>query len=519
MDTQLLKSLADTQEWMLLGPEIALAAGALALLLVEAFLPARLRVWTFRLGLILNLGVLAWVFISTQYTPCPVNSTMESHTAFGGLIGTSLFANQFRVIFLLGNTLFFWVASNYLRNRKLPASELAILSTLVTAAMMLLVHSQHFATLFVALETVTIGLYAMVSYARLSRFSLEAGIKYLILGGTSTAVLLFGIGLLYGAGGNSAFNGSVSDPLQFSQLSAFLDLNQGNAIARLGVLMVLASVAFKIGLVPFQIWIPDVYQGAPTPVTAFLAVSSKAAGLGVLLILVKASGPFEPMRGFLTPILTVVTLITLVYGNLVALAYTNVKRLLGMSGISHAGFLMIGVLVLMSEEGVMWISGALTFYLLVYLVGSYAVFGVMSVLNPAADEDQDLYDYTHLSEKRPGLAAMIAMGLGSMAGIPPLGGFVAKAAVFIAAWYSGMFTLVFVGLACVVVSIYYYFKWIREAYYSDPMPDYEGEEAPQGERSFPGPRLGDKGVFILLGAALLILGLMPGNLISLLSSF
>ncbi|HOO93262.1 MAG TPA: NADH-quinone oxidoreductase subunit N, partial [Opitutales bacterium] len=425
----------------------------------------------------------------------------------------------FRVIFLLGNTLFFWVASNYLRNRKLPASELAILSTLVTAAMMLLVHSQHFATLFVALETVTIGLYAMVSYARLSRFSLEAGIKYLILGGTSTAVLLFGIGLLYGAGGNSAFNGSVSDPLQFSQLSAFLDLNQGNAIARLGVLMVLASVAFKIGLVPFQIWILDVYQGAPTPVTAFLAVSSKAAGLGILLILVKASGPFEPMRGFLTPILTVVTLITLVYGNLVALAYTNVKRLLGMSGISHAGFLMIGVLVLMSEEGVMWISGALTFYLLVYLVGSYAVFGVMSVLNPAADEDQDLYDYTHLSEKRPGLAAMIAMGLGSMAGIPPLGGFVAKAAVFIAAWYSGMFTLVFVGLACVVVSIYYYFKWIREAYYSDPMPDYEGEEAPQGERSFPGARLGDKGVFILLGAALLILGLMPGNLISLLSSF
>ncbi len=519
MDTQLLKSLADTQEWMLLGPEIALAAGALALLLVEAFLPARLRVWTFRLGLILNLGVLAWVFKSTQYTPFSMHSTFEARTAFGGLIGTSLFANQFRVLFLLGNALFFWVASNYLRGRKLPASELSILSTLVTAAMMLLVHSQHFATLFVALETVTIGLYAMVSYARLSRFSLESGIKYLILGGTSTAILLFGIGLLYGVGGNSAFNGPVSDPLQFAQLSAFLDLNQGNAIARLGILMVMASVAFKIGLVPFQIWIPDVYQGAPTPVTAFLSVSSKAAGIGVLLMLVKSGGPFEPMRGFLTPILTIVTIVTLIYGNLVALTYTNVKRLLGMSGVSHAGFLMIGVLVLMSQEGVMWISGAITFYLLVYLVGSYAVFGVMSVLNPPADEDQDVYDYTHLSEKRPGLAAMIAMGLGSMAGIPPLGGFVAKAALFIAAWYAGMFTLIVVGLICVVVSIYYYFKWIREAYYSDPMPAYEGEAAPQAERTFPGARISDKVMLIVLGAALLVLGLMPGNLISLLSSF
>jgi NADH-quinone oxidoreductase subunit N len=383
----------------------------------------------------------------------------------------------------------------------------------------LLAQSQHFAVLFVALETIAIGFYVLVSYDRNSAFSLEAGIKYLVIGGTNTAILLLGIALLYGIGGNAGLAGASADPLLFSNLGAFLSENSGHPIAQMGVLLVLASVAFKVGLVPFQIWIPDVYQGAPTPTTSLLSVSSKAAGFLVLFLLFDANGAFHAMVDFVFPILVVVTIVSMIYGNITALGYTNVKRLLGMSGVSHASFLMIGVLVWMQTGTVEWVSGSILFYLFAYMLASLSVFGVMSIVSVKEDSAQDLYDYTGLSEQRPMLAGMLAIGLGSLAGIPPLVGFMAKFSLFVAAFKSGLFWLLAAAVISVVISIFYYFKWMREAYFHDPVSDLQLDDTPREPVVFAKANKVDALILITLAVAIVVLGLYPMNLISTWSVF
>jgi len=206
-----------------------------------------------------------------------------------------------RLFFLTTSILVSILGTIALAKQKLPRIEFFHLVLVVTAAMMLLAQANHFVLLFVALETVTIGFYILVSYFRTSPLSLEAGLKYLIMGSLSSAILLFGIMLLYGVAGNPALAGSSGDAMNFDALRRFLALNPDNFLASVGIVLVLCGVAFKIGAVPFQIWIPDVYQGAPTPVTAFLAVGSKAAGFAVLLVLTQTA--FAPYQGLMIPLL------------------------------------------------------------------------------------------------------------------------------------------------------------------------------------------------------------------------
>ncbi|MBG29135.1 MAG: hypothetical protein CMI31_03920 [Opitutae bacterium] len=229
-----------------------------------------------------------------------------------------------------------------------------------------------------------------------------------------------------------------------------------------GVAFLLAGLAFKLGAVPFQAWVPDVYQGAPTAVSAYLAVASKSAGFIVLYNLV--SGPLAGMSDFLMPALSVVAALTILMGNLGALTQRNVKRLMGLSGVAHAGYLLVGIVAAMHpevpEHRVFW---AIAFYLLTYLLASYGVFGVMSLVPSDDDSDQPLSGYSSLAQKQPFLAFVLATSLGSLAGIPPLAGFIGKLLLFVVIFQAGLHGLFGVMLIGVVISIYYYFAWIRQA--------------------------------------------------------
>jgi NADH-quinone oxidoreductase subunit N len=330
---------------------------------------------------------------------------------------------------------------------------------------MLLAQANHFVLLFVALETLTIGLYILVSYFRSNALTLEAGLKYLVMGALSSSLLLFGIVLLYGVAGNPALPGHSANSMGFPELAQFLAQNPNNFLAGVGIVLVLSGVAFKIGAFPFQIWIPDVYQGAPTPVTAFLAVASKAAGFAILLIL--ANTVFAAYASLVRPVLTLMAASTLIFGNIAALTQHNVKRLIGLSGVSHAGFLLMGVVAAPLVPGA---TGAVIFYLFAYLIASFAVFGVMAHVAGSDDTDQELDHYAGLAKENPFLGLVLAVGLGSLAGIPPLVGFMGKLFIFIAAFKAGLYGLLGIAIVGVVVSIYYYFGWIKAVFFDTWVP-------------------------------------------------
>jgi NADH-quinone oxidoreductase subunit N len=422
---------------------------------------------------------------------------------FNGLLRHSYEGQIMRVFFLISAALVCLLGMISLPRQKVSRTEFYHIVLVVSAAMMLLAQSNHFVMLFVALETVTVGFYILVSYFRSSALSLEAGLKYLVMGALSSSILLFGIVLLYGVAGNPLLPGHSDASMNFDALGAFLEANPNNFLASVGIVFVLVGVAFKIGAVPFQIWIPDVYQGAPTPVTAFLAVASKAVGFIVLLILMRTFGAYAWLT---MPILTVMAAATLLFGNLAALTQHNVKRLIGLSGVSHAGFLLVGVVAAAASPlG----YGAIYFYLFAYLLASFAVFGVMAHVAGENDADQELGHYANLAKERPFLALVLAIGLGSLAGIPPLAGFMGKLFIFIAAFKTGHYGLLVVAIVSVVISIYYYFGWIRAAFFQTWAPPV-GTSAVTGLRTpvglLAGVTLG------VLAAGTVLLGFYQGPL-------
>ena len=454
MDLQSFKDAAALNQWPVIYPELALGLLALALLVLEIVLPRRAH------GVIPRLALLGQVALAIFILATDLPGRWAGQTTFGGLLAHSGLTQAFRIFFLVGGAMVTWLGIMSLERRNVPRTEFFHIVLVATAAMMLLVQSNHFVMLFVALETVTISFYVLVSYFRHTSHSLEAGLKYLIMGALSSAMLTFGIVLLYGVAGNPALAGSSPNSLGFAGVQAFLTANPDNVVAIIGAVLVLCGVAFKIGAFPFQIWIPDVYQGAPTPVTAFLAVSSKAAGFGILLRLV--TGVFAPLHALLVPGLVGVAAATILFGNLAALTQRNTKRLMGLSGVSHAGYLLIGVTAAMFP-GVPWAAGAVVFYLFTYLLASMAVFAVMTHLGRTDDLGLETDDFVDLGKKHPLLGGVLAIGLGSLAGIPPLAGFVGKVLLFIAAFQAGLYSLLIVAIIGVILSIYYYFGWMKQA--------------------------------------------------------
>lgn len=499
MSLELLKAAADSNQWWAIAPEVMLGCAALALLVLELVLPREQHGKIPPFALAAQLIILVGVLIN-------FDTNWLGESTFGGLIRHSNEGQIARVFFLLSSLLVCFLATVCLPRTRMPRIEFYHTVMVVTAAMMLLAQSDHFVMFFVALETVTVGLYILVSYFRDNALTLEAGLKYLVMGALSSAIMLFGIVLIYGAVGRvEGANGTIHTGFEFNTVAVFLQANPTNFLGVAGALLVLSGVAFKIGAFPFQIWVPDVYQGAPTPVTAFLAVSSKAAGFAVLLLLVR--NVFGPLQSILIPVLSIMAGATIIFGNLSALKQRNAKRLMGMSGVSHAGYLLLGVI---ASFTVPWASGAVWFYLFTYLLASMAVFGVMAYCTGENDADHELDTYDRISRDRPFLAGVLAIGLGSLAGIPPLAGFLGKLLLFIAAFQAHLYPLLAVAIVGVVLSIYYYFGWIKAAFFESWRPAGVVETPSTAPRTT--PSLFGALTLALLAAATVVIGCFPGPL-------
>jgi len=499
---QTLQEAAATNVWGAILPEMLLGFLALALLMLEMFLPREKHRLIPQVAIWGTGAILLWYLFFFFQTG---GGHLHQET-FAGMLQHDMFGQSMRAFFLLAGMLVCYLGSVALANAPVPKTEFFHITLVVTGAMMLLVQSHHFVMLFVALETVAIGFYVLVSYFRHTSVSLEAGLKYLILSALSSSLLLFGIVLLYGVGGNPGLEGHTGGAMNFSVLREFLELHGDHPLAIAGMVLVLIGVAFKIAAVPFQIWVPDVYQGAPTPVTAFLAVASKAAGFGILVSLVR--NVFLPMQEVLVPVLTVMAVLTILFGNLAALTQQNTKRLMGLSGIAHAGYLLVGVTAAITVD---WAVGAILFYLFTYLLASFAVFGVMIHMGGADHSAQELEHYMDLGKRSPFLATILVIGLGSLAGIPPLAGFIGKLLLFIAAFQAGLFLLLGVAILGVVVSIYYYFGWMKVAVFRLWRVTTE-EGAQAAEAPLPLIGFGSKVTLGILAGATVVIGFFQGPL-------
>lgn len=501
MNLDLLQAAAANNTWGAILPELLMGSLALLLLILEIVLPRGRHATIPWFAILGQVGILAFTLVN-------LHPDYLGAETFNGLLKHTIHGQFMRVFFLLTSILVSLLGVVSLSKRKFPRVEFFHIVIVVSGAMMLLVQSHHFVMFFVALETVTIGFYVLISYYRTQTVSLEAGLKYLVMGALSSALLLFGIVFLYGVVGNPQLTpgGAASGAMDFTSVRLFLAAHPDQFLAKVGIVLVLAGVAFKIGGVSFQIWVPDVYQGAPTPVTALLAVGSKAAGFSVLLVL---AGVFAPYKNLVVPVLSVMAGATILFGNIAALTQYNVKRLIGLSGISHAGYLLIGVIATYHDA---MAASAVYFYLLTYLIASFAVFGVMTHVSGGNDADQELEHYADLAKTHPFLAVVLAIGLASLAGIPPLAGFIGKLMVFIAAFNAGLYALLAIAIVGVVISIYYYFNWIKAAVFpSWGMP----ADAENASPDLPRTPVGVPARLVMgaLAVASVVLGLYQGGLV------
>jgi len=434
--------------------EMSVIGLGLVLMLADLFVPAERRRLIGYVA-IAFLGVLLLISLSGN------GSCSIPGTAFNGAFindGLSLFFKQF---FLVAAILVLFIAVEF-SDRIVAAAEYYSLIIFALAGMLFAASSNDFAMLFVSIELITITFYVLVSFQRSKLTSLEAGVKYLILGALSSAFMVFGIALIWGTTGK----------LNFTELAAVAPQFADSKIFMLGVLLVLVGLGFKIAAFPFQIWAPDVYQGAPTPTTAFLAVGSKAAGFVLLLRVLFTAVPSVVHTQMWANLLIVISAITILYGNLCALPQQNLKRLLGYSSISHAGYLLLGIAA-MNASG----QAAVLYYLAGYLFTVLASFLVIALVLRHLDTE-DISGLAGLNQRSPLLAATMTISMVSLAGIPPLAGFFGKFLLLSSAveaaqktGNNGYYYLVFIALAGVVISLYYYFGVIRAIYWSKETKD------------------------------------------------
>jgi NADH-quinone oxidoreductase subunit N len=333
-------------------------------------------------------------------------------------------------------------------------AEFYTLPIFTCAGLMWMASAVDFVLIFVALELVTISFYVLVSYLRRSNASLEAGVKYLILGALSTGFLVYGITWIYGITGET----------NLAMIGAKLPALAGMQVPLLfGFSLVFIALGFKIAAVPFQIWVPDVYQGAPTPITAFLSVGSKSAGFIVLLRVLETflAAPF--LQAKIYTLLAVLAALTLIYGNLTALPQENFKRLLAYSSIAHAGYLLVA-LASLSDPGS---HLAINFYIAGYLLMTLLSFTIMSALASQLPGD-DIKHFNGLARRSPALAFGMLIAMLSLAGVPFTIGFFGKFLIFSTALQSGHYVLVAISVLCVASGFYYYLKIVRAMYWQEP---------------------------------------------------
>ncbi len=377
----------------------------------------------------------------------------ESTEAFGGIYVLDGMAWFFKKFFLVAGFLVVLLSIDAAKEFKSGIGEYYALICFALSGMLFASSANDFTLLFVSLELITITFYILVSYRRSVTASLEAGVKYLIMGALSSAVLVFGIALIFG----------ITGTMRFTQLEIVAGEYVSNPIFLFGMVMVFAGLGFKIAAFPFHVWAPDVYQGAPTTTTAFLAVGSKAAGIVLLMRVMFDAVP--QLTAQWTNVVIGISAITILYGNLCAIPQRNLKRLLGYSSISHGGYLLIGVAAA-SVAG----QSAILFYMAGYLFTALAAFGVIALVM-GATKAEDISQLAGLNKRSPFLAFALTLAVVSLAGIPPLAGFfgkflLIKAALEAGTLHPGLYCLIGVAVIGVVISIYYYFGVIRAIYWS-----------------------------------------------------
>ena len=419
-------------------PEICLIVLLAIILIIDLIWPKGRKI---PLGWITAGGLIVTALLAVLLTPPP----MSPRLIWGGMLRQDSASYVFQLIFITGAALtsLFALDQESLGQR----GEFFALMLVSTLGMMLMASAADLILLYLAIETTSVPLYIMAGFLTRNQKSVEAGIKYLLFGAMTSAVMLYGFSLLYGFSGTTQIY-QIAAALRAGQLPIFVTVT--------AILLVLVGFGFKISAAPFHFWAPDVYEGAPTPVAGFLSTASKAAGFAVLLRVLLVA--FPDMASVWTIIIALLSIASMIVGNFLALAQKNIKRLLAYSSIAQAGYILIGV-ASNSQLG----SSAVVYYLGSYLVTNLAAFGIVTLIGHAVGSDE-ISAYAGLSRRSPGLALALLVSLLSLAGIPPFGGFAGKLFIFASAIQAHLAWLAMIGIINSVVGLYYYLVVLKVVY-------------------------------------------------------
>jgi NADH-quinone oxidoreductase subunit N len=429
-----------------LAPELILAIGAMLLLLFGAIRGEKGIHLVSVLAIIL-LVASAW-FVGEPLT--------EQHYAFGEAFVIDDFARFAKLLILLGSALTLMMAQDFLKSLQLDKFEFPVLVLLSTVGMMLMVSASSFIALYMGLELQSLALYVLAAFHRDSLRSTEAGLKYFVLGALSSGMMLYGISFIYG------FTGSTD----FATIANVVHTGNVGIGLVFGIVFLISGLAFKISAVPFHMWTPDVYEGAPTPITAFFSMSPKVAAM--ILFLRAMLGAFPGAIHEWQQVVILISVLSMALGSFAAIGQTNIKRLMAYSSIGHMGYALLG-LAAGTTQGV---QGVLL-YMLIYVITNAGVFVCILQMKRGGKQVETIADLAGLARSRPALAFAFMIFMVSLSGIPPFAGFFAKFYVFLAAIQSGLYIPAILGVLASVVGAFYYWRIIKIMYFDEPAPAFD----------------------------------------------
>ncbi len=431
-------------------PLLVLVVWACALLLVDLWLKRKgVTAFLAALGLALTAGL-------------ALAQAGEETTAFGGMVALDGFASFLNVLFPLSGLLGIAVAYGYLKRMNIERGEYYSLLLFSTSGMMLMAHAADLIVVFLALELLSLPLYVLAAFARPRLDSEEAGLKYFLLGAFATGFVVYGVALIYGATGTTSLSGIVT------ALAAGA-LGTSRMLLTIGAALFLVGFGFKVAAVPFHMWTPDVYHGAPTPVTAFMAVGAKAAGFAALLrVFVTA---FPTLDADLTPVVWALAALTMFVGNVVAIAQTNIKRMLAYSSIAHTGYILMAFVAFGDLATRADAVASALFYLVTYALTSYGAWAAVIALEKQDGQGLEINDFAGLGRRRPALAAAMTVFMLSLTGMPPTLGLVGKFYLFRTVIEAGQVWLAVVGVLTSLISAYYYLRVVVVMYMREGAPE------------------------------------------------
>jgi len=422
-------------------PELVVIGGAFTLLIADLFISQQNKVWTHRFSIIVLLIALLML----------ITKTGGQGVVFHGMFIRDHAADIMKTVVLLVSALSLVYGWKWLREHNLRQGEIPVLLLFSTSGMMLLISAGSLLMVYLGLELLALCSYALVASDRENRLASEAGMKYIVLGSLASGLLLYGMSLVYGATGS----------LHLDVIRAASANSAERLLLITGAVFMVTGVAFKLGAAPFHMWLPDVYQGAPTPIALFISSAPKLAAFAMAWRLLETGiGPLAPELQYL---LATLAALSLIVGNLMALTQTNIKRMLAYSTVSHIGFLLMGI----AGGGEKGYSAAM-FYAIAYALMSTASFAVIIHLSRAGFEAEHIDNFKGLNARNPWLAGLVLCIMASLAGVPPFLGFWSKLAVLAAAVNGGLLWLALLGVICAVIGCFYYLRIIKVMYFDEP---------------------------------------------------